>query len=1620
MNCVISLFDAAKIMSITFCLPQPRQHTLDLNTVRPIVVLLLCLVSYSASALTYYSRNNGGSWSTASTWSTDAVLQCAGAAAASAPGAADDVVICNGFTVIWNSAATTSINNLTILTGGVLTISVNGINIQLNSLQMDGTVNGNGSGDLRMGLAAGKTLSGTGFFSNTAANSQLRLLSNVTVLAGTDLKWNNNNVLNLNGFTLTNNGKIQILHPAAFTNPGTTSTFTNAANAYLLYTRQSSFPNNIVLNAAASGNTVEYGAAGATTRTMASRAGSGTYWHLLFSGVAPQQLGTTTTTVLGNLTINNGATVSANTGTRNINITGNWINNLGGVFQPQTSLVTFNATAANQTISSPAGGETFYDLTINNTNPGGTVTANGGIQITNARTLRITAGIFDMQSNTLTQISGAGNFTATGGELRMAKLGVTLPELTGTYNITGGTITFNGTGAQTIRSLNVSPANYNHITLSGVGTKTLAGNIAVRGDWTNSGSTLAGAFTVSFTGTGTQTITNTAGENFNSVTVNTTGPLTLSAATDITISNTLTMTSGSINLNGRTLQLGSGAGATLTRAAGICYGGTFKRYFPVAAISSTVAPLYGLFPVGSNISYRPVEINSTVNPTGAGYVSVIHNDFNTAPDVSYTDNEGAAIVRVTDMNDAISTSGLTGGTYSLRLTFNGLSAAGLLTDIKMETVAGPPFGVGTSAANGGTVAAPVVTRTGLTLAELTNSFVCGTKDKATTPLIAAYYSRRTGNWNDATVGNSTWSLTSGGPSCNCIPINSSLVYINPGHTVSVVTTSATADFVNILTGATLNGTASLTVNFDLTTTATAKIAPTGGTWTISRNLTLAGTGASTSAVPVVVSGALSVGAGTSLTMSNTLQVSGNLTVDGTLALGANTLTLNGSGTTIAGSAGAATITGSGPISVQNAKTISVGTNLIVQPVINLLAATTITSNGAITTTANITGTNAVSSSWINAANSSLTTTGAILTTGVLDASGVPNTVNYNNVGVQTIKAPSTSYYNLILSNGGLKTAGGNTTISNLLTIQNSSIYDVSTNSVNGTAGLTMTGTAEIRIATASGTTYPELSGIYSLGTGTTVTMNQTSVASYDMRGVDYYNLNLAGSGNGGNGSNYDFLSGASVQGNLTVSLGGTSRFRNTNAALTVVGDFSMNNTSTNTSILFNDLSVGTFTLTAGLFNASSFNLNINNAGGWTQNGGTFTPSTSSVNFNGLVDQSLNGSVATTFTNLSINNTGPNGVTLNQGAVVTGTLTLTEGNFITSSSNLLTLNAGSTASGASSSSFVEGPMAKVGNTTFNFPVGKGGIYYRPIQVSAISASSTIQAEYFYADPNGAGFNTSLKDPTLNHVTKGEYWVINSPAITAGITLSWDSNSGIVDDLVNLKVAGWNGSLWKDLGNGGTIGGVSPATGTIGTVAAVPLATYGAYTLASANANNPLPIGLSALTAEYGLSGVEVRWTTETETNNDYFVVERTVDAETFEKVAQVKGAGTSTAQHVYFILDLKPLAGVQYYRLKQVDFDGRLSYSKLVSVEIPNTSVWSVSPNPSSGNEFVVNFSVNDLGKPAFIKVQDMEGKEVFQLDAGVLSSSRIKIVPPLNLQPGLYVISIAVEQDVVRQKLIIR
>jgi hypothetical protein len=330
------------------------------------------------------------------------------------------------------------------------------------------------------------------------------------------------------------------------------------------------------------------------------------------------------------------------------------------------------------------------------------------------------------------------------------------------------------------------------------------------------------------------------------------------------------------------------------------------------------------------------------------------------------------------------------------------------------------------------------------------------------------------------------------------------------------------------------------------------------------------------------------------------------------------------------------------------------------------------------------------------------------------------------------------------------------------------------------------------------------------------------------------------------------------------------------------------------------------------------------------------------------------------------------------------------------------------------------MNKVGATAFSFPVGKSS-FHRPIAI-APTAVGTFQAEYFYVDPNVSGFNTTLKDVTLDHVTKGEYWVLSLLAgvPNATVTLSWDTNSGIVDDLPNLKVARWNGATWKDEGNGGTTGAASPLTGTVTTAAAITSANFGPFTLASGNANNPLPIGLKSFTARFSSGAVLLDWLTESELNNDFFTVQKTKEGEIFQNVINVKGFGTTALSHSYSAIDYTPQSGTSYYRLKQTDFDGKVSFSKLVAVEVPETAARGIYPNPSSGSEFNVSFSTADLGKIASIKVQDMGGKELFQLSTGNLSSTHLTVQTPVQLNPGLYIISIVVEQQVVRQKLIVQ
>jgi len=141
--------------------------------------------------------------------------------------------------------------------------------------------------------------------------------------------------------------------------------------------------------------------------------------------------------------------------------------------------------------------------------------------------------------------------------------------------------------------------------------------------------------------------------------------------------------------------------------------------------------------------------------------------------------------------------------------------------------------------------------------------------------------------------------------------------------------------------------------------------------------------------------------------------------------------------------------------------------------------------------------------------------------------------------------------------------------------------------------------------------------------------------------------------------------------------------------------------------------------------------------------------------------------------------------------------------------------------------------------------------------------------------------------------------------------------------------------------------------------------------------PLPIDLLSFTADPEKEGVMCAWETASETNNDYFVVERSQDSKDFIFVGRVPGhgAGSSTQALTYKLLDKNPpCVATLYYRLKQVDLDGKFTYSDVVAVNCNNKDAVSIYPNPAN-TEVNINF-YQPFDGTVTVKILDILGKEV--------------------------------------------
>ena len=291
------------------------------------------------------------------------------------------------------------------------------------------------------------------------------------------------------------------------------------------------------------------------------------------------------------------------------------------------------------------------------------------------------------------------------------------------------------------------------------------------------------------------------------------------------------------------------------------------------------------------------------------------------------------------------------------------------------------------------------------------------------------------------------------------------------------------------------------------------------------------------------------------------------------------------------------------------------------------------------------------------------------------------------------------------------------------------------------------------------------------GTITTVNYPQTWTGNFAFAGSNALNL-----GAGAVTMNASCQTTISAS---TLTIGGTiagSAYNLTKAGSGILAFGSNNISLTNLAI-----SAGTLTSTSGTMNLAG---NFSNSGTFASNSGT-------VALSGTSPQTVGGTIASTFNNLTINNSS--GVSLNQSALVAGTLTLTSGT-VTTSTNSLTITSAGTISGASSASYIIGTLAltlptniATDGTTYSFPVGEIGNYC-PLSLVNIRTGATAPVVQVIENATGA----STGDGTTITSVGPRNWYIKS--ISGNFTSSTIqlTQSGLIPTNVIGQSAGQSGN------------------------------------------------------------------------------------------------------------------------------------------------------------------------------------------------------------------------------------
>lgn len=436
-------------------------------------------------------------------------------------------------------------------------------------------------------------------------------------------------------------------------------------------------------------------------------------------------------------------------------------------------------------------------------------------------------------------------------------------------------------------------------------------------------------------------------------------------------------------------------------------------------------------------------------------------------------------------------------------------------------------------------------------------------------------------------------------------------------------------------------------------------------------------------------------------------------------------------------------------------------------------------------------------------------------------------------------------------------------------------------------------------------------------------------------------------------------------------------------------------------------------LQGGSVNFDSNNITINLCGDLiVDDNGNFNADNLEIVFNGISDQNI---FSGTNENLFINK-----ITLNK---ISGDLILDDDlevsylNFIngvlsTGANKIFVSNPQTTAiTGFSGTGYISGNLRRAVNSTgnYSFPVGISGNFERAdLEIINSDNLNYIDASFNPINPSDldiSGLGLYVNGDLLQTILNGGYWTItpnsgvNSVNYNIGLYLRGSSNAGTEPGQHSIIKRQNSSSNWGIRGNH------SNSTQTIsgGTVYAYRsnLDEFSDFAIAKNN-DNILPVEFLYFEADCQNNANALKWATASEKNSDYFEVQYSSNTNKWTTLTKVPATGNSDRTVEYSYVDNSKNSNITYYRLKQVDIDGSVLYSKIVSSKCTQNESPEIIVYPVPADEFVNIVLNNWKSNQVVIEIFGTDAKLINKYVFDLNDSSEIFRIDISYLKSGIY------------------